>query len=173
MNQTFTSDQSQPANGEAAPKAPPAARKQNLFCNTTFYVFIRLFQLLYSRLHKIKSLALQKTAQYPHKRRINPVAVELGLQDGSTGPAGVVGAAAASAGVNNREESGLFLHPSRYYDTVLDLCEKLFDAEVDQATFEEAVRYMFGIDGYVVFTIDKAVSAFVKAVSGKLSGSSQ
>ncbi len=77
----------------------------------------------------------------------------------------MIGSAATSAGINAAEESGLYLHPSRYYDTLLDLCEKLFDQDLDQATFEESVRYMYGIDGYVIFTVDKVISAFVKSVS--------
>lgn len=93
------------------------------------------------------------------------MAVELGLQDGSSGPAAVVAAAAAGAGVTASEESGIDLPPSRYYDTLLDLCEKLFDGDVDQATFEESLRYMYGINGYVAFTLDKVIGALVKTVS--------
>ena len=62
------------------------------------------------------------------------------------------------------EEAGLTLHPSRYYDTLLDMCEKLFDGDVDQATYEESVRYMYGIEGYIVFTLDKVIGALIKVV---------
>lgn len=119
----------------------------------------------------MRTLASDMASAAPAKTRINPVAMELGLQDPSTGPASVVGAAAASSALANGgaangtsadEISGLHLPPSRYYDTLLDLTEKLFDQEVDQATYEESVRFMFGINGYIMFTIDKLITALIK-----------
>ena len=167
INLPFNSQEPTAATGSAGASLDGAAamREQNFFCNSSFYVFVRLLQILYARLHKMRTLASDKAAAFPAKQRNNPVAVELGLQDGSTGPAAVVGAVSTTSGANAAEDSGLFLHPSRYYDTVLDLCEKLFDGDLDQATFEETVRYMYGIEGYHIFTIDKVVAAFVKAVS--------
>ncbi|PWN54288.1 hypothetical protein IE53DRAFT_383137, partial [Violaceomyces palustris] len=142
-------------------------RQVNFFCNTTFFLFVRLLQLLYSRLHKMKVLAAEMAAKQP-RNRINPLAIELGLQDGSTGPAAVVGATANSSAAGpiapNNEEAGLMLPPTRFYDTLLDLCEKLFDGDIDQATFEESIRYMYGIDGYIVFTLDKVIGALIKTV---------
>ncbi len=104
----------------------------------------------------------------PLRSKINPLAIELGLQDGGSGPAAVVGAAANSSSLGpvapTNEEAGLTLHPSRYYDTLLDMCEKLFDGDVDQGTYEESVRYMYGIEGYIVFTLDKVIGAMIKVV---------
>ena len=34
---------------------------------------------------------------------------------------------------------------SEFYPHLLEACERLFDNEIDQQTFEEIVRYMFGI----------------------------
>lgn len=118
----------------------------------------------------MRTLAADIAAATPAKTRINPVAMELGLQDGTMGPAAVVGAAAASSalangtanGASGDENSGLRLPPTRYYDTLLDLTEKLFDQEVDQATYEESVRFMFGINAYTMFTIDKLIMALIK-----------
>lgn len=155
---------------EGAATEPAKQRRLNFFCSTPHYVFVRLLQLLYARLHKMKSLAEHMAAQQPPVRRINPVTLELGLQDPASGPAAVVGAAAASSAENHgqsvavgEEPSGLTLPPSRYYDTLLDLCEKLFDGELDTNTFEESVRYMYGIEGYIVFTLDKVIGALIKA----------
>ena len=140
----------------------------NFFCNSQYFVFVRLLQLLYSRLHKVKTLGEQMAQRQPLRSKINPLAIELGLQDGGSGPAAVVGAAANASSLgpvaSTNEEAGLTLHPSRYYDTLLDLCEKLFDGDVDQGTYEESVRYMYGIEGYLVFTLDKVISAMIKVV---------
>lgn len=167
----------------------------NFFCSTPHYVFLRLLQILYARLSKMKKLGKDMaerekvggietengTSRKPG--RANPLTMELGLQDPHTGPAAVVGAAAAassghaqvgtsaamdrSGATNGHAEegdtSGILLSPSRYYDTLLDLSEKFFDGELDSNTFEESIRYMFGIEGYLVFTLDKVVGALIKA----------
>ncbi|KAJ9479073.1 Transcriptional regulatory protein SIN3 [Pseudozyma hubeiensis] len=145
-----------------------SARPVNFFCNSQYFVFIRLLQLLYSRLQKVKTLGVEMADKQPLRSKINPLAIELGLQDGGSGPAAVVGAAANSSSLGpvapTNEEAGLTLHPSRYYDTLLDMCEKLFDGDVDQGTYEESVRYMYGIEGYIVFTLDKVIGAMIKVV---------
>ena len=51
-----------------------------------------------------------------------------------------------------------------HYQRGLILCEKLFDGEVDQATFEETLRTIFAIDGHILFTIDKLLQGLVKTV---------
>ncbi|KAN0061779.1 hypothetical protein ACQY0O_005772 [Thecaphora frezii] len=154
--------------GAAVERRHRGMRQLNFFCNTTYFVFARLLQLLYSRLHRMKTLGADMAAREPLRSKINPIAVELGLQDGASGPAAVVGATANASSLgpvaSTNEEAGLTLHPSRYYDTLLDMCEKLFDGDIDQATFEESVRYMYGIEGYIVFTLDKVIGALVKTV---------
>lgn len=45
------------------------------------------------------------------------------------------------------------------------MAEKLFENEVDAATFEETLRVMFGTKAYVMFTLDRVVAAIVKQVS--------
>lgn len=49
-----------------------------------------------------------------------------------------------------------------HYQRGLILCEKLFDGEIDQATFEETLRNIFAIDGHVLFTIDKLLQGLIK-----------
>lgn len=46
------------------------------------------------------------------------------------------------------------------------MAEKLFEAEVDVATYEETMRVMFGTKAYIMFTLDRVVAAIVKQVSG-------
>lgn len=56
-------------------------------------------------------------------------------------------------------------NPARYYyQYMLDACEKLFDAEIDQNSFEEQLRFMFGTKAYLLFTVDKVISALIKQV---------
>lgn len=51
-----------------------------------------------------------------------------------------------------------------YYNLLLVLVDKLFEGDVDQQTFEESVRYIFGADAYIMFTIDKLVLSLVRHV---------
>ncbi|KAK0537010.1 hypothetical protein OC842_001779 [Tilletia horrida] len=149
---------------------PAGHKKINFFCNSAYYVFLRLFQLLYSRLYKLKSISEALSAQSDVSRRLNPVALELGLQDGTTYPSAAISSTKSASAIINpsvgitAETAGLFLPPSRYYETLLDLTEKLLENDIDQGVFEESVRFMYGIDGYISFTLDKVVGALVKSV---------
>jgi hypothetical protein len=52
------------------------------------------------------------------------------------------------------------------YGALLDLIDKFFDPDynIEQQTFEECCRYIFGTEAYTLFTIDKLVSALIKQV---------
>lgn len=51
-----------------------------------------------------------------------------------------------------------------YYETLLDLIDKFFEGDVDQQSFEECSRYIFGTKAYLVFTIDKLVHILAKQI---------
>lgn len=71
---------------------------------------------------------------------------------------------------------------THYYDLLLTTCEKLFDNEVDQHTFEEQLRFMYGTQvrrnreilgwikltarqhAYKMFTVDKVIGSIIKQV---------
>lgn len=53
---------------------------------------------------------------------------------------------------------------AQYYERALSLCERLFDGEIDQTAFEEKMRGMFGMEGYVFFGLDKILSSIIKQV---------
>lgn len=56
-----------------------------------------------------------------------------------------------------------------HYQRGLILCERLFDGEIDQASFEESLRGIFAIEGYILFTIDKLLHGLIKIVRPPLS----
>lgn len=132
------------ADPDAGPQ-PKRQRAANFFANNYFFIFIRLIQILYSRLLLCKTIAADLAEQ--KKQPINPVAIKLGLAEPES----------QNFGVENGE------NPARhYYDHLLALCERLFDQEIDQATFEETLRLMFSNKAYIMFTVDRVVSAIVK-----------
>lgn len=51
-----------------------------------------------------------------------------------------------------------------YYQRALGICEKLFEGEIDQNTFEDALRRIMATQGYVLFTIDKILTSILKLV---------
>jgi paired amphipathic helix protein Sin3a len=51
-----------------------------------------------------------------------------------------------------------------YYDTLLDLIDKFFEGDLDQQSFEECSRYIFGTKAYLMFTIDKLVHVLAKQI---------
>lgn len=88
----------------------------------------------------------------PRAYLANPLAVSLGLAD-ATGP-----------GASRLVASGP--NPAgQFYEHTLECCEQLFDNEMDQATFEDHLRFMFGIRAYHLFTVDKVVGSVIKQVS--------
>lgn len=105
--------------------------------------------MLYNRLSTLKSVAGAQASDTPSSSLVNPLAVKLGLNDaGGPSPALMEGANPAA----------------HFYEHLLDLCEKLFDNEIDQAGFEENMRHMYGTKAYVSFTLDKLIAAIVKQV---------
>jgi paired amphipathic helix protein Sin3a len=102
-------------------------------------------QILYSRLKTFKDLASGLSENAAGYQPVNPMAKQLGLTD----PA----AAILEEGANPA---------SHFYPHLLDQCEKLFDGEIDTPTFEETVRYMYGIRAYPAFTLDKVVAGVIK-----------
>ncbi|KDQ63138.1 hypothetical protein JAAARDRAFT_119201 [Jaapia argillacea MUCL 33604] len=130
-------------------------KRKPFFSNTTFYTLLRLLQLLYSRLLRCKEIGAKLAASQHRSLLANPIAVELGL-DEPGGPATILGQAIEAFG-EGPGTNVLYLY-------LLEACEKVFDNELDQATFEEHMRWFFGMDAYHVFTIDKLLVALIKQV---------
>lgn len=51
-----------------------------------------------------------------------------------------------------------------YYNALLQVTQHFLEGELDQANFEENVRYIFGIDAYVILTIDKVIQSLIKQI---------
>ncbi|KAG5440651.1 hypothetical protein PCK2_000239, partial [Pneumocystis canis] len=49
-----------------------------------------------------------------------------------------------------------------YYQQLLGFCGKLIQNDIEQNSFEDILRYMYGINGYPFYTVDKVVSAMIK-----------
>ncbi|KZT07953.1 uncharacterized protein LAESUDRAFT_698018 [Laetiporus sulphureus 93-53] len=138
-----------PSNTGAISQAP-ARRQYTFFTNANFYVFFRLFETLYSRLHRFKVLAQKLASEPVPPHKPNPTAVDLGILNDFS--------------LYNRQPN-----PAHFYVIMLGACEKLFDNEIEQQVFEDQLRMMFGPrDAYKLFTIDRVVGSVIKQVQNIL-----
>ena len=122
-----------------------------MFANSNLYVLVRLFQTLYSRLMMLKNSSVA-IAQPPPPQPItakNVPSLSLSLTIQQSLPGATPSPVA-----------------QQLYQRALGLCEKLFDNEIDQNAFEDAMRQMFAIQGYMLFTVDKILTGILKQVCG-------
>ncbi|KAL0137999.1 hypothetical protein V8B55DRAFT_1533963 [Mucor lusitanicus] len=129
----------------AAAIAPGVTKRilYSFFCNTTFYCFFRLYEMLYERLSKLHTLD-EEMKKHPNMgKRVNKVARDLGLYSSRFDDVDV------SKG---------------YYNAILEMIDRFFDGDIDQQVFEEHTRYIFTTDAYLIFTIDKLVHSMVKQI---------
>lgn len=113
------------------------------YADSNFYVCLRQITALYLRLNGCKELAAaaaaaQQMSEKPH----DP-------PPGSVPPPGLAESANPAA---------------HFYEHLLHSFEQLFDNEIEQSTFEDILRYMFGIKAYHLFTADKLIAAILKQV---------
>ncbi|KAH9858239.1 hypothetical protein C2E23DRAFT_718829 [Lenzites betulinus] len=151
------------ASGALAAGETPLARRP-FFAGTTFYTLLRLLQLLYSRLLICKEIGAQMAAEKHASLLANPIAVELGLDEPS-GPSVVLQQALEAFGDGRGGGGGgAGEEPNVLYLYLLDALEKVFENELDQATFEEHMRWFFRTKAYNVFTLDRVIGAIIKQV---------
>jgi len=92
-------------------------------------------KLLYSRLLLCKDVGEQLAAKKHVPLNPNPMAVELGLED-PNGPSAVLAQVMEALGMTESTNVA--------YTYLLEAWEKVCDNELDQATFEEHMRWFFG-----------------------------
>jgi len=120
---------------------------QTFYGNKRFYVFLRVFALLCERLRRAKELELDKgqTAWKP--------AFIIEEKQTETAAASAV----------------LASEPSRYA-ALLSLIRKLISGGIENSKFEDDVRALFGINAYVLFTIDRVLDFLCHRLTAILTG---
>jgi paired amphipathic helix protein Sin3a len=100
---------------------------------------------LYARLSSCKEEGRKQAHQKFQHLVANPIAVELGMDD-SQGPSSVLEQILRDRGASGEDDG------EALYQYLLEACEKLFMNELDQATFEEHMRWFFGTKvGWLLF----------------------
>ncbi|GAN05808.1 paired amphipathic helix protein Sin3a isoform 1 [Mucor ambiguus] len=114
-------------------------RVYSFFCSSSYYCLFRLYFTIYERLSKVKSISFVSGTE----KKMNKTAVDLDL-------------------VPNRFED-IDLSQG-YYHALLEMLDQYFEGEIDQATFEENARYLFGIEAYLTFTFDRTIQTLIKQI---------
>lgn len=133
----------------AQPSAQPVPEHRclyNLFSNSTFYCFLRWFQMLYERLHNLKTLESEVTKELK-SRKPNKTAVELGL----------VAARLSSMAIETSDDTD-------HYEQLLVLCENLIQQSLDSSGFEDMLRHIYGTKAFRIYTVDKITLLMAKQI---------
>ncbi|KAJ3145353.1 Transcriptional regulatory protein sin3 [Irineochytrium annulatum] len=118
-----------------------------MYGNSTYYIFFRLYQLLYSRLLKMKEIANHLNDGPAPASRLNVTAVELGLQNPYS--------YASDAIIPQKKDR---------YQELIRTVNEFFQQKQEAAEFEDRCRSLFGTSGFLMFTIDKVVQAIIKQI---------
>eukprot|EP00842_Homolaphlyctis_polyrhiza_P000610 jgi/Hompol1/154/HPOL_005247-RA len=114
----------------------------SMYANTTIYAFFRLYQMIYSRLLKMKELSDELDGVPTRLDSYNTVALELGIQ---------------------KENPRSYTEKDRYTE-LLKMIDAFVNNEIEATDFEDRTRNLFWTSGYLVFTIDRLVIALCKQV---------
>ncbi|WAQ87726.1 hypothetical protein PtA15_8A632 [Puccinia triticina] len=118
----------------------------SFFANNGFYCFFRLMHILYTRFETLKlaSLDMDMSSQRFSPPNTDPVA--------------------PSASDPITPSSHSRRHFSSYKQMLASI-ENFNSGVIDQGTFEDECRNLFGIKGYLLVTVDKVCQALVKVLS--------
>ncbi|KAJ3159591.1 Transcriptional regulatory protein sin3 [Geranomyces michiganensis] len=120
-----------------------------MYANNLFYVFLRQYQLLYSRMMKMKELSMKIAQDPPKTGSKSHIAKELGLQNDSL---------------------ATYAKLDRYTE-LLQACASFVSGDTEASEFEEKARTMFGTSAYLVFTVDKLCQAIIKQAQSTVADS--
>ncbi|XP_034946100.1 paired amphipathic helix protein Sin3a isoform X2 [Chelonus insularis] len=108
--------------------------------SNSWYLFLRLHQILYERLTKMyeRAQALAEEESRYKQQRKESTAVALRLKPKSE------------------------LEIEDYYPAFLDMVKNVLDGNMESTVYEDTLREMFGIHAYIAFTLDKVVTYAVR-----------
>ncbi|KAJ2078827.1 hypothetical protein H4R24_004211 [Coemansia sp. RSA 988] len=132
----------------AAPSIGTTAKSVSraFYTNSSYYVFLRLFQVLYERFNRLRELGPECQAKVIQAHQSQSVATKLGL----------------------RPELEVLkpydLEHTEYYAVFLELVDQFLQGQLENNSFDEAMRVMYGINAYKILTVDKVVQAISKSI---------
>uniref|UniRef100_A0A8D0HH38 SIN3 transcription regulator family member A n=1 Tax=Sphenodon punctatus TaxID=8508 RepID=A0A8D0HH38_SPHPU len=123
----------------------------NLFyVNNNWYIFLRLHQILCSRLLRICTQAEKQIEEENREREWEREVLGI-KRDKSDSPA-----------IQLRLKEPMDIDVEDYYPAFLDMVRNLLDGNMDSSQYEDSLREMFTIHAYITFTMDKLVQSIVR-----------
>ncbi|KXS98156.1 hypothetical protein AC579_9993 [Pseudocercospora musae] len=126
------------------PLEPQARNTYRLWANSTIYCFLRLFIMLYERLHKIKLSEASVRKAIDDAKQVKP-AVELGIID--------------------KIPSDYFQDVSgniSYYNQMLLKLQDFLEGAIEMSEVEEVLRRFYLQSGYPLYPFEKLISTLAK-----------
>ncbi|TPX52735.1 hypothetical protein SeMB42_g01212 [Synchytrium endobioticum] len=118
-------------------------RSYPFYANDIFYTFFRLYQLIYSRLLKMKELSRELNTKPPRSEKLNTAAAELGLHP--------------------HPPETLPTDGDRFGD-LMRLVLSMLAARIDQQDYEDRIRNVYQTSAYPMYTVDKLCLAIAKQI---------
>ncbi|XP_077324912.1 paired amphipathic helix protein Sin3a isoform X3 [Lithobates pipiens] len=123
----------------------------NLFyVNNNWYIFLRLHQILCSRLLRIYNQAEKQVEEEMREREWEKEVLGL-KRDKNDSPA-----------IQLRLKEPLDIEAVDYYPAFLDMVRNLLDGNMDSNQYEDSLREMFTIHAFIAFTMDKLIQSIVR-----------
>ncbi|KAJ2162455.1 hypothetical protein GGF46_000696 [Coemansia sp. RSA 552] len=135
--------------GARAPSAAPSQGSgaknvsRAFYTNSSYYTFLRLFQILYERFNRFRELGPECQSR---ARQGQSAATKLGLRP--------------QLDVLKAYD----MERTDYYTIFLELVDQTLQGQLDTPAFEEAMRMMYGINAYRILTVDRVVQAVCKGI---------
>ncbi|OCT87071.1 hypothetical protein XELAEV_18020764mg [Xenopus laevis] len=123
----------------------------NLFyVNNNWYIFLRLHQILCSRLLRIYNQAEKQVEEEMREREWEREVLGL-KRDKNDSPA-----------IQLRLKEPMDIEAEDYYPAFLDMVRNLLDGNMDSNQYEDSLREMFTIHAFTTFTMDKLIQSIVR-----------
>ncbi|KAM4602714.1 paired amphipathic helix protein Sin3a-like isoform 2-T2 [Polymixia lowei] len=123
----------------------------NLFyVNNNWYIFLRLHQILCSRLLRIYGQAERQIEEDSHEREWEREVLGL-KREKNENPA-----------IQLRMKEPMDVDVEDYYSAFLEMVRNLLDGNMEPTQYEDSLREMFTIHAYIAFTMDKLIQSIVR-----------
>ncbi|XP_029934281.1 paired amphipathic helix protein Sin3a-like isoform X2 [Myripristis murdjan] len=120
------------------------------FVNNYWYIFLRLHQILCSRLLRIYGQAERQIEEDAREREWEREVLGL-KREKNENPA-----------IQLRMKEPMDVDVEDYYSAFLEMVRNLLDGNMEPAQYEDSLREMFTIHAYIAFTMDKLIQSIVR-----------
>uniref|UniRef100_A0A8C1KJ79 Paired amphipathic helix protein Sin3a n=1 Tax=Cyprinus carpio TaxID=7962 RepID=A0A8C1KJ79_CYPCA len=123
----------------------------NLFyVNNNWYIFLRLHQILCSRLLRIYAQAEKQIEEDAREREWERNVLGLKREKND------------SPAIQLRLKEPMDIDVEDYYSAFLEMVRNLLDGNMETSQYEDQLREMFTIHAYIAFTMDKLIQSIVR-----------